>query len=112
MQRLEAFKATCDEPAVRLADPVGEFLRRGMTVAAYNLLETFIDDRLGELASYVNTGHVQFVDLPERLQKRAIRNTLAVANARFGRGSIELMDLRTTAASLGRSLGAVSRSFQ
>lgn len=83
-----------------------------MTVAAYNLLETFVDDRLGELAGHVNTGHVQFLDLPDRLQKRAIRNTLAVADARFGRGSIELADLRTTAESLGRSLGAVSRTLE
>jgi hypothetical protein len=83
-----------------------------MTVAAYNLLETYVDDRLSELASYVNTGHVQFIDLPERLQRRAIRNTLTVADARFGRGAIEMTELRATAASLGRSLGAVTTALE
>jgi len=108
---LNAFGAACDEPAVIAASEVGGFLRRGMTVAAFNLLETFLDDRLQELAHHVNGGATQFLDLPERLQKRSISQTLEVANARLRRGSYTVNELRAFSGTVGQSLSAVGSAM-
>lgn len=93
---------------MRDAASVGSFLRRGITVAAFNLLETFITDRLRELASHANSGHTQFLDLPDVLQRRAIRQTIDVAHARLRRTSSSIEELRQFSAELGESLASVS----
>src|SRR3712207_3767774 len=94
MQALTAFSAVADTAAVRAADDAGDLLRRGLTVSGFNLLETFIAGRLGEIAAYLNGGTVQFVDLPDSLQRRAIRNTLEIATSRARRIGSTLADLR------------------
>lgn len=76
-------------------------------MAAYNLLETFLDDRLKELAAHVNAGSSQFLDLPDRLQKRSISQTLSVATARLRRSAFEIADLRAYSLDIGTSLSAV-----
>ncbi len=52
LEGLAAFRLAVDEESVRRADPQGDFLRRGVTVAGFNLLETFIENRLEECAEY------------------------------------------------------------
>lgn len=111
MSGLNAFTVASGESAVIAGDEVGSFLRRGMTVAAFNLLETFLDDRMQELAAHINGGATQFLDLPERLQRRAILQTLDVANARLRRASYETKDLRNFSHSVGQSLVAVNSSL-
>jgi hypothetical protein len=108
---IRAFVAACDLQPVRAHDDVGLLLRRGMTVAAYNLLETFLDDRLLELATHVNGGSTQFLDLPERLQKRSISQTLAVAAVRLRRSALDIADLRAYSQSVGTSLSAVGSAL-
>ena len=39
---LDACRNALDEPLVRDATPEGDFLRKGMTVASFNLLEGFV----------------------------------------------------------------------
>lgn len=106
-----AFSTACDDATVRAPDDVGGFLRRGMTVAAFNLLETFLDDRLGELAVHVNGGSSQFLDLPERLQKRAISQTLEVASARLRRNNFDIAELRDFSQGVGVNLTAMGTSI-
>ncbi len=108
---LEAFRNATDVTEVRSSDRTGDFLRRGLVVASYNLLETFIADRMVEIASVVNAGSTQFLDLPESFQKRAIINTVAVANSQMRRGSSDLHELREHSREVGESLSAVGRSL-
>jgi hypothetical protein len=109
---LDAFRNAVDEPTVRATNGTGDFLRRGLTVAAYNLLETFIADRFGELAAHINSGQTQFPDLPERLQRRAITQVLEVAKNKMRHVQGDVQDLMDFAASVGQSLSAVDRSLQ
>jgi len=107
-----SFRSSVDESFVFASNDMGLFLRRGLTVAGFNLLETFIVDRLRELASYVNDGHVQFLDLPERLQVRTVRNTLAVAQSRMRRlGGANMSEVRRFSRDIGRSLLAVDANL-
>lgn len=107
-----AFTAVADTPAVRAPDDAGDLLRRGLTVSGFNLLEAFIAARLGEIATYLNGGSVQFVDLPEALQSRAIRNTLEIATSRARRMGRTMTELRPLARDVGGSLAAVDRALQ
>ena len=106
-----AFQTALDEPSVRAANDTGQFLRRGLTVAAYNLLETFVIDRTSEIAAHINAGETQFLDLPERLQRRAITNTIAVANSQLRFDRRELSELRTYSLTLGGSLSTVGHAL-
>lgn len=103
---IEGLRAASLEPSVRAAGPAGEILRRGIAVSAYNLLETFIEGRIGEIAGYVNQGHIHFADLPDRLQKNATRGVLEVASSRIRR--IPSADVRGFVEKLGNSLAAVN----
>ena len=109
---LAAFQESLDEPRVLGKDDVGLFLRKGLTVAAYNLLETFVSSRLDELAGHVNGGVSQFLDLPEKLQRRAIVNSIQVGKSQISRAGIDLRELRTFSESLGKSLSAVNASLK
>ena len=111
LRALSALASAADAPLVRAADDTGDLLRRGLTVTGFNLLETFIAARLDEIADYLNGGQVQFIDLPDALQTRAIRNTLEIAAARLRRMSKAPEDLRPFARQVGRSLVAVDRSL-
>lgn len=106
-----ALETACDVHEVRSADPVGDLLRKGLTISAFNLLEGFISDRLTELAAFVNGGATQFTDLPDALQRRAIVRTIEVARGRVSRGQLETPELRDFSRSLGASLHAVDRSI-
>ena len=107
LESLSAFDLALDNPAVVAGDKTGEFFRRGLTVAAFNLLETFIENRLTELTAKINNSYLQFSDLPEKLQRRAITNSLTVGNTRVRRLSRELPELLDFANSLGSSISAV-----
>lgn len=109
---IAALRTAVTESAVTAPDATGLFIRRGLTVASYNLLETFVSDRLGELADRINTGHTQFLDLPERLQKRAIRNTLEVANTTARRTRSDVSTLRSFSAQVGESLSATGATLR
>lgn len=106
VQSVQALRAASLEPAVRASDPAGEILRRGIAVSAYNLLEAFIEGRIGELAMFVNQGHIHFVDLPERVQTMATRHVIEVANARVRR--MPTSDVPGFLETVGRSLSAVN----
>lgn len=102
-----ALQAAVQEPIVANPDDVGALLRRGLTVAGFNLLEGFMEARLSELATFVNSGVVQFLDLPDKLQRKAMRGTIEVAYGRSRRGDVDTAELRTLSQSVGNSLSAV-----
>ncbi|MBF5082573.1 hypothetical protein [Quadrisphaera sp. INWT6] len=108
---LAAMQKAVDELAVRAPNDVGKFLRRGLTVSGFNLLEAFIIGRIEELAAYANKGSTQFLDLPIKLQRRAITQTVSVAKARMSFGNPQSADLRDLSRSLGRSLQAVDHAL-
>lgn len=108
VQNLTALRKSLDSPLVSSGDSVGSFLRRGLTIVSYNLLEAFIADRLAEIADYVNGGVVHFGDLPDRLQRAASFDVLRVANSRIQRGVLDLTSMLAFTASLGQSLAASS----
>lgn len=111
LAELRAFVSASAEQSVTASTSVGGFLRRGMSVASFNLLESFLDNRVAELAVHVNGGRTQFLDLPERLQRRAILQTLEVANARLRRGTLPTQDLRLFARTIGQNLSAVANDM-
>jgi hypothetical protein len=104
---LRALQAAADQPPVLAGDDTGNFLRRGATVASYNLLEAFVGDRLAELAMHINGGATHFTDLPDDLQERAIVQTLRVASARLYRDDRSLSELRSYSQEVGSSLASV-----
>jgi hypothetical protein len=112
LERVTAFELALEVPQVRAGDLSGDFLRRGLTVAAFNLLEYFLEARLEELTAHINGGGTFFVDLPPKLQEAAIVNTLAVASEHVGRRrqELELPALRTYAEGVGNSLASVGRA--
>src|SRR4051812_32601475 len=73
---LDALRQSIDTPLVTGADTVGSFLRRGLTVVSYNLLEAFMTERLEETAAYINGGLSHFADLPDRIKKAATQELL------------------------------------
>lgn len=109
---LAAFRETLDEPRVLGADAVGAFLRRGLTVASFNLLEAFISDRLDELAAHINGGITQFLDLPIKLQRRAIVNTITIGRNQINWGAKDLPELRSYSETIGKSLSAVGATLE
>jgi hypothetical protein len=113
VRALGAFTQAADAPLVRAADDTGDLLRRGLTVTGFNLLETFITSRLEEIAGYLNGGQANFTDLPELLQRRAIRNTLEIGATRMKRmgKAASTEDLRGFARTVGGSIAAVDRSL-
>lgn len=108
LEGVRALKSAIEADVVRDATSTGAFLRRGITVAAFNLLETFVADRIRELAAHANAGQTQFLDLPEPLQRRAVRQTVDVAQAHLRRTNLPLQELREFSARIGQSLSAVT----
>lgn len=108
---LQALRDAVTQPVVTAANETGAFIRRGLTVASFNLLEAFVSDRLTELAARINLGQTQFLDLSDRLQRRAITNTLNVATGHVRRQAFETADLRALSADLGQSLGSTGASL-
>jgi len=108
---IAALRTALDVPAVFASNDVGNFLRRGLTVSAFNLLETFVADRTVELIQYANRGTSQFLDLPDKLQKRALTHPLQVARTRMGFGDYDLPELRKVSLELGSSLATVGHGL-
>jgi hypothetical protein len=93
---------------ISAADAVGSFLRRGLTIVSYNLLEAFIANRLNEIAEYVNSGVAHFGDLPTKLQKAASFDVLRFANSRVQRAGWDLVSSLAFTTDIGASLAASS----
>lgn len=109
---IEALRASIDTPLVTGGDTVGAFLRRGLTIVSYNLLEAFIAERLAEVANYVNSGLGHFSDLPDRLKRAATQELLRVANAQLQWSTEDLASLVDYTTSLGECLAASSGSLR
>lgn len=109
---LTSLRQSLESPLVSGGDAVGRFLRRGLTIVSYNILEAFISERLEEIAQYVNGGIVHFGDLPDKLQRAATFDVLRFANSRLQRGSLDLESLLTFAADVGHSLVASSGALK
>jgi len=82
LEGIEALEGSLNTALVTGPDAIGEFLRRGLTIVGFNLLEAFISERLTEVCQYMNGGIAHFGDLPPRLQRAATRSILKVASAR------------------------------
>lgn len=108
LSALRALEQACDAPNVRGVDEVGSFLRKGLTVAAFNTLEGFLTDRWQELATYVNSGHTGFLDLPDDMQQSALERTINVARAELRRNQSTPAERIGFLARVGDSLAAVN----
>ena len=105
---LAALRQSLDSPLVSAGDAVGAFLRRGLTIVSYNLLETFVADRLEEVAGYVNGGIAHFSDLPDKLQRAASADVLRFASFRVQRGGMDQPAIIAFTTTVGQSLAASS----
>lgn len=109
IEGLGAFEDAISDPAVIEASPKGAFLRRGLAVAVFSLLEGFLLERIEELALFINTGTLEFGDLPEKLQQQSIKNVLEVAAARVRH--IDVLDIQAFSRDIGTSLAATTGSI-
>lgn len=103
---LEALRKSLDSSLVSASDDVGAFLRRGLTIVGYNLLETFIASRLEEVARHINSGSSHFIDLPDRLQKAATFDVLRFASSRLQRNQWDPTAAFPFMTEIGESLAA------
>ncbi len=108
LEALEALEAACDASNVREQTSTGKYLRKGLVVAAFNTLEGFVAARWEELARFVNSGYLQFQDLPDPMQLWVLEHTLDVAHGDLSRSSFTLSETRDFAFALGSSLSAVT----
>lgn len=108
LANLTFLRESLDSPLVSAAGAVGGFLRRGLTIVSYNLLEAFIVNRLDEIAEYVNSGVAHFGDLPEQLQRAASFDVLRFANSRVRRVGLDLASSLAFTTEVGASLAASS----
>ncbi len=105
---LEALRLSLDSQLVSGSDAVGSFLRRGLTIVSYNLLESFISTRLDEIANYINSGLTHFIDLPDKLQRAATVDVMRFANSRMQRSRWDPASALPFMTSIGESLAASS----
>jgi len=105
---INALQTSINTPLVTGPDTVGSFLRRGLQVVGYGLLETFIVDRLNELSGHMNDGMSHVSDLPEKLRKAAFQDILRVAADKVQWAGPGLPDAVAFTSALGRSLIASS----
>lgn len=108
LEGVTSLEETLEEPWAVESTSRGAFVRRGLTVASFNLLETFILERLDEIAFHLNTGNLLYAELPDQLQLKAARNAIEVANSRLKRSdqneiSQLVIDLSKTLTSLHQS---------
>lgn len=109
---LESLRQSLDSPLVSGSDAVGSFLRRGLTIVSYNLLEAFVAARLSEIAAHVNGGVAHFGDLPDKLQRAATSDVLRIANSRVQRAGWDLTSAVAFTTQVGNSLAASSGPLQ
>lgn len=112
IEALDALEGACDVPNVLAQDAIGRFLRKGLTVAAYNTLEGFLSERWSELANYANSGHTQFRDLPDQMKQKTVHRTINGAREELRRSSMTLSEEITFASGVGSSLSAVTGGLQ
>lgn len=105
---LGSLRESLESSLVSGGDAVGSFLRRGLTIVSYNLLEAFIAERATEIAEHVNGGVVHFGDLPDRLQRAATFDVIRFANSRMRREKMDLVSGLSFTADVGGSLAASS----
>ncbi|TDL43953.1 hypothetical protein [Microbacterium oleivorans] len=108
-QFLRSYRAIAEamaESAVRNQNDVGDMLRRGLAISTFNILENFVEQRIGELALRVNGGHLSFSDLPDKLAQRAVENVLVVAAKRAFR--LDKAELLALGKEVGGSLSSVA----
>ncbi|TDD20740.1 hypothetical protein [Nonomuraea diastatica] len=105
---VEALQKSLGTPLVSGGDAVGEFLRRGLAIVSYNLLEAFVSSRLVEIADHINSGIAHFSDLPENLQRASALDLLSVANSKARRARMDVQAAVAFAGSVGASLAANS----
>jgi len=103
---LVALRDSIDSPLISGGDAVGSFLRRGLTIVSYNLLEAFIGERLEEVASYINGGLSHFSDLPDRIKRAAAQELLGIAQSKVRRIGPDLSDVLAYTTEVGQSLAA------
>jgi len=85
LEGISSLEKTLEESWAIEDTPRGAFVRRGLTVASFNLLETFILERLEEVAVYLNSGNLLYAELPQRLQLPAARTAIDVVSSRLRR---------------------------
>lgn len=112
IEGLAALETSINSPMVTGPDKVGSFLRRGLQVVAYGLLETFIMDRLNELSAHINGGISHVSDLPEKLQRAAFQDVLRIAADKMQWIGTDLPEVIAFSSALGSSLSASSGSIQ
>lgn len=105
---IQALRKSIDTDLVSGNDTVGSFLRRGLTIVSYNLLEAFIAERLNEVAIHVNSGLGHFSDLPDRMKRAATQELLRVANSQLQWSNDDLNSVIDYTASVGECLAASS----
>lgn len=111
--------ALAEEPVLRgpsqqgkgKAADVGAILRRGLAVSTFNVLENFIESRIGELVAQLNGGQLSFSDLPEGTRKRSISTTLKVAASKLQR-QLEYSEVVNLGISTGVSLSSLNGVMQ
>jgi len=109
---LEALRQSIDTELVKGSDTIGSFLRRGLTIISYNLLEAFVAERLVEIATHVNAGFGHFSDLPDRMKRAATQELLKVANSQLQWSGDDLSSIVDFATSVGESLAASSGALR
>lgn len=102
IQGIASLDQTLEESWTTESTPRGAFVRRGLTVASFNLLETFLMERLDEIARYLNGGNILYSELPPKLQLPAAKSAIEVAANRVRR--IESAELRDLVLDLSSSL--------
>jgi hypothetical protein len=103
---IEALRKSIDSPLVSAGDTVGMFLRRGLTIVSYNLLEAFMVERLTEISAHINSGISHFTDLPLKLQLAAAQDLLKIANAQLQWSTNDVQSKLDYARDVGQSLAA------
>lgn len=85
LEGISSLEKTLEESWAVEDTPRGAFVRRGLTVASFNLLETFVLERLEEIATYLNSGNLLYAELPQRLQLPSARTAIDVVSSRLRR---------------------------
>lgn len=109
LRGIGSLKEASDADLVRRKGDTGSFLRRGLTVAAFNLLEVFIAARGAELLTYADMGATQFSDLPEKFQRESIRKTLKIGAERLK--YVDAGDICDYGLEIGKSLASAENSL-
>lgn len=108
IQGIASLDETLEESWTTESTARGAFVRRGLTVASFNLLETFLMERLDELAKYLNGGNILYSELPPKMQLPAAKAAIEVAANRVRR--IENAELRDLVLDLSQSLTSPNSS--